>query len=58
MTIIVPLELERAEVVGCDIDMVSVWFNANVVGSLIVTARVDSVGFVPRKKNLQCTVQF
>ena len=50
MTIIVPLEspslldpssrgLGRPKVVGCDIDMVPVWFNADVVGAL-VTARL------------------
>jgi hypothetical protein len=66
MTIIAPLEspslldpspgeLERAEVVG-DIDMVTVEFNADVVGALVTTA-VDSVGFVPRKNNLPCIVQ-
>jgi hypothetical protein len=68
MIIIVPLEspslldpssrgLERPKVVGCDFDMVPVWFNADVVGAL-VTARVGSVGFVPRKKNLPCIVMF
>jgi hypothetical protein len=67
MAIIVPLEspslldpssgeLERAEVVG-DIDMVPVWFNADVVGDLVI-GRVDSVRSVPRKKNLPCIVQF
>ena len=70
MTIIAPLEspslldpspgeLERAEVVGDnvgDIDMVTVEFNANVVGALVTTA-VDSVGSVPRKNNLPCIVQ-
>jgi hypothetical protein len=67
IAIIVPLEspslldpfpggLERAEVVG-DIVMVSVDFNADVAGSLVTTG-VDQVGFVPRKNNLPCAVQF
>ena len=48
-------EPDRAEVVG-DIDMVTVEFNADVVGALVTTA-VKPVGFVPRKNNLPCIVQ-
>jgi hypothetical protein len=68
MIVIVPLEspsllepssgeLERAEVVGCDIVMVPVWFNSDVIGALVTTG-VDQVGFVPKKNNLPRIVSF